>query len=352
VPEPPARPQQPEPPYPYTVQDVTFANSEAGVELAGTLTLPDGNGPFPAVVLVSGSGPQDRDEALFGHKPFLVLADHLTRHGIAVLRYDDRGVGRSTGDFSTATSMDFTGDALAAVASLRARPDIRKDGIGIAGHSEGGLVAPMASTRSDEVSFIVMLAGPGVPGIDILVAQGELINRAAGASEDVIEFNRRIQLGLADIVAAEPDPEVAGPRMQVFMHEVIESLPDEVREVIGGGMNDDAIIATVNQMNSPWFRSFLHYDPRPALENVEVPTLAVIGGKDLQVPPSLNIPEIEGAFDRGGNPDATVRVLPGLNHLFQETETGSPAEYGQLEQTMSPMLLDVVTDWILERFGS
>lgn len=351
APEPPSRSQRLEPPFPYRVEDVTFAGPEAGIELAATLTAPKGDGPFPGVVLVSGSGPQDRDETLLGHKPFLVLADHLTRNGIAVLRYDDRGVGRSTGDFSTATSMDFVADALAAVAFLRERPEVANDIVGIAGHSEGGLVAPLASNRSDDVAFIVLLAGPGVPGIDILLAQGELISRAAGASEGVIEFNKRIQSGLADIVASEPDADVAGPQMEAFMREQTNSVSDELREAVQGALSDDAIRGAVRQFNSPWFRFFLHHDPRPALESVKVPILALFGGKDLQVPPSLNIPEIERAFERGGNPDATVRMLPGLNHLFQEAETGSPSEYGQIEQTMSPILLETVSDWILERFG-
>ncbi len=345
------RPQEPKPPFPYLTREVTFPNREAGIELAGTLTLPEGAGPFPAVVLVSGSGPQDRNETLLGHKPFLVLADHLARNGVAALRFDDRGVGESTGDFAAATSEDFATDALAAVAYLREQPEVGRGRVGIVGHSEGGLIAPMAANRSDDVAFIIMLAGPGVPGIDILVAQGVLINRVGGASEHIIELNTRIQTGLADIVAAEPDPDVADPLMRSFMRELIDMLPDDVREAAGAALSDETIDQTVKQLNSPWFRFFLHYDPRPVLEHVEVPVLALFGGKDLQVPAELNVPEIEAAFARAGNDDATVRTLPGLNHLFQEADTGSPAEYAQIEQTLSPVLLDAVSTWILERFG-
>ena len=345
------RPQEPKPPFPYLTREVTFPNREAGIELAGTLTLPEGAGPFPAVVLVSGSGPQDRNETLLGHKPFLVLADHLARNGVAALRFDDRGVGESTGDFAAATSEDFATDALAAVAYLREQPEVGRGRVGIVGHSEGGLIAPMAANRSDDVAFIIMLAGPGVPGIDILVAQGVLINRVGGASEHIIELNTRIQTGLADIVAAEPDPDVADPLMRSFMRELIDMLPDDVREAAGAALSDETIDQTVKQLNSPWFRFFLHYDPRPVLEHVEVPVLALFGGKDLQVPAELNVPEIEYAFARAGNDDATVRTLPGLNHLFQEADTGSPAEYAQIEQTLSPVLLDAVSTWILERFG-
>ena len=347
----PPRPQEPKPPFPYDMIDVTFANAEAGIELEGTLTTPRGAGPFPGVVLVSGSGPQDRDESLLGHKPFLVLADHLTRNGIAVLRFDDRGVGESAGDVATATSDDFTSDALAAVSFLRRQESVAARRVGIAGHSEGGLIAPIAADRSDEVSYIVMLAGPGVPGIDILIAQGELINRAGGAPEEVIELNQRIQAGLADIVAEESDREAAAQKMKSFIEREVATLSEQMRASAAAGLSEEAISRTVAQFNSPWFRFFLHHDPRPALERLDVPVLSLIGEKDPQVPHGLNNPEIEAAFERGGNPDATVRMLPGLNHLFQEAETGSPAEYQQIEETMNTAALEAVSAWILERFG-
>ncbi len=348
---PPPRPQEPEPPYPYGVEDVTFVNESAAIELAGTLTVPDGDGPFPGAVLVSGSGPQDRDEALMGHKPFWILADHLSRNGIAVLRYDDRGYGESGGDFSTATSHDFTSDALAGVAFLQAHPSVRAGSVGIVGHSEGGLVGPLAASMSDDVAFVVMLAGPGVTGIEILVEQGRLINAASGTPSEIAELNARIQTSLAEIVAAEPDPEKAAPLMREAMQAEVDKLSPEMQALAGESIEQN-IEPTVTQMNSPWMRNFLHYDPRPALEATTVPVLALIGGKDLQVPHEQNIPEIEAALARGGNDDATVMMLPGLNHLFQEAGTGSPGEYMQIEQTFSPQALEVVSAWILERFGS
>ncbi len=347
----PARPQMPEPPFPYRTLDVTFPNRGAGIELAGTLTLPEGAGPFPGAVLVSGSGPQDRDETLLGHKPFLVLADHLTREGIAVLRFDDRGVGASGGDFASATSEDFTADALAALSFLRARPEVASDRVGIVGHSEGGLIAPMAANRSADVAFVVMLAGPGVTGIEILEAQGRLINRSMGTPPEIVELNARIQRGLADVVAAEPDPETAEEEMRRVLEREIAGLSPELRAAAGERLGDETIRATIAQFNSPWFRFFLRHDPRPELERVGAPVLSLIGEKDLQVPPGLNGPEIEAALSRGGNPDATVRTLPGLNHLFQEADTGAPAEYARIEETMSPALLEAVTVWILERFS-
>ena len=346
---PPERPQEPKPPYPYSIEEVTFTNTEAGIDLAGTLTIPDGLGPFPGVVLVSGSGPQDRDESLMGHKPFLVLADHLSRRGIAVLRFDDRGVGSSGGEFQTATSEDFTEDALAGVSYLEGQDRVAATQVGIVGHSEGGLIAPLAAIRSEKVAYIVMLAGPGVPGI----AQGQLIGLAAGAPEAVIEMNSRVQRALADIAKEEPDEQKAGPIMRSAMREEIALLPPAIMEAIPESqIGDAAINTTVNQFNSPWFRFFLHYDPRPILEQISVPVLAIFGEKDLQVPHELNVPEIEAAFQRGNNEATTVRVLPGLNHLFQQAESGAPSEYQQIEETFNQSALELVSSWILEQFAT
>ncbi|HSW28529.1 MAG TPA: alpha/beta hydrolase [Longimicrobiales bacterium] len=328
APPPPERPQHPKPPFPYREEEVRITNAAPGVVLAGTLTLPQGAGPFPGVVLVTGSGPQDRDESLMGHKPFLVLADHLTRKGIAVLRYDDRGVGKSTGSFSTATSEDFAGDALAAVAFLGARPEVGP--VGIAGHSEGGLIGPLAAVRSDDVAFVVMLAGPGLPGEQILYLQGNLIARAGGASE-------------AQAAAVG--------EMQHALQETVATLPAETRREMEDELTPAAVEAQVRQVNSPWFRFFLTYDPRPTLEKVRVPVLALNGSLDLQVPAEANLREVGEALRRGGNGDVTTRLLPGLNHLFQTARTGGPSEYATITETMSPTALEAVSSWILERFA-
>jgi pimeloyl-ACP methyl ester carboxylesterase len=341
----PDRPQEPALPLPYPWEEVRVRNAEAGVELAGTLTLPEGPGPFPGVVLVSGSGPQDRDEALMGHRPFYILSDHLTRQGIAVLRYDDRGVGESTGTFGTATSEDFTADALAAVSFLRDHPRVSPDAVGIVGHSEGGLIAPLAATRSDEVAFIVMMAGPGIPGAEILALQGELIARAMGTSEEVIALNSSTQARMIEAVLDEPDPEQAAPRLRAIMSEAVAALPSEAQEAAG-----QSIETEIAQINSPWFRYFLAYDPAPTLEQVTVPVLALNGDKDLQVPWRENLEAIEAALSRAGNADVTIRRLEGLNHLFQTAEAGTPAEYARISETMSPDALEAVSGWILERF--
>ena len=347
----PLRPQEPKAPYPYHVEDVTFPNESAGIELAGTITLPEGMGPFTGVVLVSGSGPQDRDEALMDHKPFHVLADYLTRQGIAVLRFDDRGVGASGGEFASATSEDFATDAVAATSFLANRAEVAEDRVGIIGHSEGGLIAPMAAGLTDGVAYTVLLAGPGVAGLDILREQQMLIARAGGAAPAIIELNARILDVLMEVMREESDPDAADPLMREAMRAEIDKLPTDVKEAAGDALGEPLIEQTVRQFNSAWFRFFLSYDPRPALEAVTVPVLAVFGEKDLQVPPAQSAPEIEAALERAGHADATVLVLPGLNHLFQEAETGSPTEYQQIEQTMSPAVLEAVSSWILQRFG-
>jgi pimeloyl-ACP methyl ester carboxylesterase len=349
---PPSRPQEPKPPYPYRVEGVTFPNQSAGIDLAGTMTFPEGAGPFPGVVLVSGSGPQDRDQALMGHKPFHVLADHLTRQGIAVLRFDDRGVGDSGGEFATATSEDFATDAVAATSYLVSRPEVADDQVGVAGHSEGGMIAPMALALSDQIAYIVLLAGPAVSGQDILREQQKLIATASGATSQMIDLNARILNAVVEVMTAESDPDVAEPIMREAIRAEIDKLSPEFRAAAGDALGETLVDQTVTQMNSVWFRFFLGYDPRPALEAVTVPVLALFGEKDLQVPPSQSAPEMEAAFERAGHSDATVLVLPGLNHLFQEAETGSPSEYAQIEQTMSPTALQAISSWIQERFGA
>lgn len=344
------RPQEPVAPFPYDVEEVSFTGGGGGgFALAGTLTTPRGAGPFPAAVLVSGSGPQDRDESLLGHRPFLVLSDYLTRQGVAVLRYDDRGVASSGGDFAAATSEDFADDALAAIDFLRTDPRIDSEAIGIVGHSEGGVVGPLAASRSDRVNYLVMLAGPGVPGIDVLVEQGRLINEAAGVPSAITAFNGRIQTRMAEVARTVDDREIAAEAMRTVMRDELAGLEPDLRELVEGSLTDEAIEQNVAQMNSPWFRFFLHHDPRPALEAVEVPVLALFGERDLQVPPQQSAQAVEDAL--GHNTDALVEVLPGLNHLFQEAETGSPAEYQKIEQTMSPVALERVGAWIMKRFG-
>ncbi len=348
--EEPARPQEPQPPYPYDVEDVTYDNAEADVTLAGTLTTPRGDGPFAAAVLISGSGPQNRDEELMGHKPFHVLADYLTRQGIAVLRYDDRGIAESTGNFRAATSVDFAGDALAGVAYLKSRPKIDPAKIGLVGHSEGGLIAPIAAVKSSDVGFIVLMAGPGMTGEQILYLQGALIMRANGAPEATITQNREQQEFLFTTLLSEPDSAAADQKLRTAIQERIDAMTDEERQT--AGLTDDNVQSIIDgqirRINNPWFRYFLAYDPVPTLREVTCPVLAINGELDLQVPPKENLQAIEEAVREGGNDAVTIVELEGLNHLFQTAQTGSPNEYSTIEETFSPTALAVIGDWILK----
>ncbi|HYP27390.1 MAG TPA: alpha/beta hydrolase [Blastocatellia bacterium] len=341
------RPQEPKRPFPYIEEEVAYENKAGGVKLAGTLTLPRTDKPVPAVILITGSGPQDRDEALLGHKPFLVLSDHLTRKGIAVLRVDDRGVGGSSGRVSTSTSEDFAGDVLAGVDFLKTRKEIDPKKIGLVGHSEGGLVAPMVAARSKDVAFIVMMAGPGLIGQEILQLQSALISRAGGADDAALARGRAILDIVFRALREEKDDELVKKRIKQEYGSYVEKLDEEQKKLV---MAESANVeAQLNTMVNPWFRYFLTYDPKPALEKVKVPVLAINGEKDLQVPPDENLKAIELALKAGGNKDHTIVKLPSLNHLFQTSQTGSPAEYLKIEETIAPVALDTISSWILKK---
>lgn len=349
------RPQDPEEPFPYLAEEVTYPNPEGGHVLAGAFTRPRDGGPFPAVILISGSGPQDRDEALLGHRPFLVLSDHLTRRGIAVLRFDDRGVGKSTGDFAAATSEDFASDVLAGVAYLLGRDDVDPDRIGLAGHSEGGLIAPMAAVASDDIAYIVLMAGPGVNGERILYAQTELIGRAAGMSEAQLAATRKLQSELFAVLKTNDDPESSAPEMEALVRAHLEKATPEERAQAGvadSASFERAVATEVRQINSPWFRYFLVHEPAEFLERVTVPVLAVAGGKDLQVPADENLTEIAAALKRGGNTAWRTHLLPDHNHLFQRAETGAPSEYATIDETWSVESMELIADWVLETAGA
>ena len=344
------RPQDPVEPFPYMTEDVSYPNPDGGHTLAGTFTRPASGGPFPAVILISGSGPQDRDEALMGHRPFLVLSDHLTRSGIAVLRFDDRGTAESTGDFAAATSRDFASDVLAGVAYLKTRDDVDAGAIGLAGHSEGGLIAPIAAVESADVSYIVLMAGPGVTGERILYAQGRLIALASGASEETIAKNQEYQRAMFEILKTEPDVARAGEAIGGIVRTSLEEATDAERAQAGVSDEaswDGAVASQVQSVNTPWFRYFLTYDPAEVIEQVTVPVLAINGENDLQVPYEENLREIEAALQRGGNTRYEIHALPGLNHLFQHSETGAPTEYGTIDETWSVDVMELIAGWIL-----
>ncbi len=341
------RPQNPKKPYPYREEEVSYASTAANVRLAGTLTLPEGKGPYPAVLLITGSGPQNRDEELMGHQPFLVLADYLTRRGIAVLRVDDRGVGKSTGVFAAATSRDFADDALAGVNFLKSRKDINPRQIGLVGHSEGGLIAPLVSTQSKDVAFMVLMAGPGVTGEEIIQRQTELIMKANGMVPEGIQSSLALQEKMFRILRQESDSARAEQKMTEAVQQATAAMTDAQKQA--SGLTGEGSRVLAKRLNTPWFRFFLTYDPKPTLRKVKVPVLALNGEKDLQVSPKENLAAIAAALKEGGNQQVQTQEMPGLNHLFQTAQTGSPAEYAQLEETFAPTAMQQVGDWIAQQ---
>ena len=349
----PNRPQTPRGPFPYTIVEVVFENAKDKVKLAGTLTIPTSDKAgerFPAVILISGSGPQDRDESLLDHKPFWVIADYLSRNGIAVLRFDDRGTASSTGDFAKATTEDFARDAEAALEFLLGNQRVAPDKIGLLGHSEGGLIAPMLAADRKDVAFIVMLAGPGVNGRDILISQGQLILKAAGIIQESALKKQRLLQEIMTTICQSPEfntdsDSSIDKAVESAMKQLRTALPDDSEL---GKETEDAIRLGIKQLSTPWFRFFLSHEPEPILKRVRCSVLALNGEKDVQVDAKLNLPAIRNALKDGGNEDVEVVEMPGINHLFQTCETGGVQEYQTIEETISPAVLQRIKDWIVK----
>ena len=338
----PNRPQVPTKPLGYTVEEVSYANPQAdGVTLAATLTLPQGKGPFPAAILISGSGPQDRNETVFGHQPFLVLADHLTKQGIAVLRYDDRGVAQSTGDYANSTSADFATDANAAFAYLLSRGEIHPDAIGFVGHSEGGLIAPIAIHTNTDVAYMVMLAGPGTSSRQIARSQNRLIALSQGTPEEDIAKSEHINDSITLAVAESDSSEHASDQIRAI-------LTPQTMETLG--INESQVEMIIAQITTPWTRYFLGYDPADYLPQMITPVLALNGELDIQVPAQENLDGLRTLFI--DHPDATITELAGLNHMFQHAKTGAMGEYNDIEETFSPEAMGIIADWINKRFSA
>lgn len=339
----PARSQEPKKPYPYGEEEVVVEHAKAGVKLGGTLTLPrTGAAPFPAVVLVSGSGPQDRNETVFGHRPFLVLADDLTRRGIAVLRVDDRGVGQSTGSRTGATSLDYAADVEACIAFLKSRKDIDRKRIGLVGHSEGGMIASIVAARSKDIAFVVLIAAPGIPGDKLINLQAQSLLRSMGASASQVEEMGKLQRKIIALAKDTADEATLRTKLKEMMTVEIAKASDETKAMF---TNVDAMVdSQVKRLNAPWYRWMLAYDPRPNLRKVQVPMLAVNGSKDVQVTPKENLESI-----RATAPRATIVELPGLNHLLQTADTGALTEYAAIEETIAPAALETIGTWIVRQ---
>ena len=342
------RPQEPKEPFNYTSEAIIFTNYVAdSIKLAGTLTLPKNIKKPPVAILISGSGPQNRDEELMGHKPFLVLSDYLTNHGIAVLRFDDRGVGESKGNFQNATTFDFATDVEAAITYLKSRNDIDKTKIGLVGHSEGGLIAPIIASRNNAVAFIVLLAGPGVNGAKILETQAKKAGELAGTPEVFLNENQKLASIIYDIIRTHTDENIIKEQITKALNDYKVNNP---MSVLAPYITPAMIEQQLSILKSDWICTFIRTEPKDYLEKTTCPVLALNGSKDFQVLPDINLEGIKNALEKAGNNDVTVKQLEGLNHLFQTAETGSMQEYNTIEETFSPIALEIIKDWILERF--
>lgn len=341
------RPQEPVVPFPYHSEDITFKNDKANITLAGTLTLPQNEGNFPAVILITGSGGQDRNEEILEHKPFLVLADHLTKNGIAVLRFDDRGVGQSGGVFENATTNDFATDAEAALAYLKTRKEINKNKIGIAGHSDGGTAAAIAASRNPDVAFVVLMAAGNIPGDELMVLQNYMLGKAEGMPEADLTQLAGLNRKLYEVIKHETDPtKMKAGLMQVFNTDM---KPLFISKGVPAEQVDQSIKVQAEGLTSTWYVNFIRSQPAQYLEKIKCPILAINGDKDLQVAAKANLDAVKRAGLKSGNKKITTKELPGLNHLFQETQTGLPSEYGNLEQTYSPLALNEISAWIKQQ---
>lgn len=333
------RPQEPSSPVPYAVDTVSFRNEAAGITLSGTLTRPEAEAPVPGVVLVAGSGPSDRNATIMGHEPFRVLADALTRAGVAVLRFDERGVGASSGSQAGATSADLAEDVRAAVETLAEQEGVDNRRVGILGHSEGGLIAPMVATQSDRVAFLVLLATPGLPGDVILSDQLDRYIRERGGNRRMRALQQGTQERIFEVLKQDADSSAIASDLRKIMIQA---------EGIDG---NETIDREIERLMDPWLRFFITHDPRTTLRKVDVPTLALAGAKDQQVAADTNQAAIAEALNADEKSTVTIRTLDGLNHLFQTADTGSPSEYGRIEETFNPGAIDVIVDWLDEQVG-
>lgn len=343
------RPQQPVGPFVYRAQNVQFYNADRSIRFGGTLTLPKGKGPFTTAVLISGSGQEDRDETIFGHKPFWVIADYLARQGIAVLRTDDRGVGETTGDIGT--SADYAQDVLAALAYLKTRPEINKKKMGLIGHSEGGLIAPLVAVQSKDVAFIVSLAGLGVNGTELLLQQNDDVLKQSGMSAEVRGHYKELNaLIYSKSASLTPNDDIGDSLKKAVLTWAQKQPAGRLGQMgFAGDFGKKQLEKTALSVNNKWFRYFLAYDPAPTLAQIKIPVLALNGSADVQVAAVQNLAGFEKGLTAAGNKNFKTVSLPGLNHLFQKCQKCTATEYGLLEETFSVEALQLVGDWLKQR---
>lgn len=347
------RPQMPNAPYPYNIEDVTFTNTKENINLAGTLTFPKGNKTFPAVILIAGSGPNDRDETIFGHKPFWVLADYLTRQGIAVLRYDKRGVEKSEGEYFLATSQDFAEDTEAAFNYLKGRKEIDSSNIGLIGHSEGGVIAPIVAVKNEDLKFVVLMAGVGVSGMELVLEQHQhIFDKTTLNKEEKKNLNSILRNIYTSVLTWEEYVGTDEERnsLKQELETLWQNLPKEMRgEEQNTSIKEEYIEKTVANITSPWFRHFLKTNTSGYLEKLTIPILAINGENDTQVNYQINLKEIEHALKKANNKHYTIKSYPHLNHLFQKSTTGEIDEYRKIEHTISLEVLSDIAIWIKQQ---
>lgn len=344
------KPQTPKAPFDYIIEDVTFINTAAdSIVLAGTLTLPKETINPPVVILINGSGAHDRDCNIMGHKSFWVIADYLTNSGIAVLRYDERGTAQSQGDFSTATTFDLAKDVEAGINFLKSRTDIDASKIGLIGHSEGGLIAPIVASTNTNVAFIVMLAGTGVNGQEVLQSQSKKIAELQGTTKEGIAFNHQLTTIAYDALHSETEMDKQKAAITLALENYKKQLEAD-QSPFAVYVNNIVIKQLASQLTNPWLYAFITLDPKAYLEKVTCPVLVLNGTKDVQVLPEINLPAIKKHLETAKNNDVTVHEIEGLNHLFQTAKTGNINEYAKIEETFSPVALKLISDWIHARF--
>ncbi len=333
------RPQEPKEPFPYHSENIVFKNEADNITLAGTFTYPKEGSNFPAVILISGSGAQDRNSEIMNHKPFLVISDYLTKNGIAVLRVDDRGIGESKGNHNETGLDGFVSDTKSAVNYLKSRNEVDGLKIGLIGHSLGGLIAPIVASESTDVSFMVLLAAPGIRGDKLMLLQKEMIERKMGISEAELALSQKNMKGAYDIIL----------NSNGYKEELQTNLKNYFTKVFGVLLPESEIDALSQQLTIPWLTDFIKFDPNTSLSKTKCAVLALNGTNDFQIPAQVNLSAIEKILKENGNNDIETFQLEGLNHLFQESETGLPNEYATIEETFSPKVLKIMSDWILSR---
>ena len=344
------RPQTPRPPFPYKSQDVIYFNPDKSIQYGATITIPEGKGPFPAALLITGSGQQNRDEEIFGHKPFAVIADYLTRNGYIVLRVDDRSIGQTTGNFATSTSRDFANDAEISLDYLKQRPEVNANKIGLIGHSEGGMIAQVIAAERKDIAFIISLAGPGEKITGLMTHQDSAVLASAGMSKNYVAVYSELYGKLLPAIVAAGSKSDAADTARAVMDQWINRSPKEI-VLATTGIHDDAskdklINKFVDQLYTPWWRYFLTYDPAPNIKKSNAQVLVLNGDKDIQVIAATNLPAWEEALKKSRSKSYEIKKLPGLNHLFQHCMLCTVPEYGKLEETFAPEVLSLMVTWL------